>query len=278
MTLIVSLRIPDGIVIAGDSLASMVGQGELSTVTKVTCPACGHQHEVSSVLPMPPVVSTTFPYAQKVFSFGDKYGIGTFGGALILGKSIYFIMRFLEKQIKEFNLDFNNFTLISETISGQFHNLFYKQLEKENISEDQLSDDKIYYGFHIVGYDELEPKSIEILVGKTVKTNISHGMGFTYSGDGQTVEAIRSSQKEPGNEPPYFAFSLQDAIDYADFLIRATISDQRFSNTTPSVGGDIDIALVTPFDGFQWIRQKELGIVLKDKKQINSFNERGDND
>jgi hypothetical protein len=80
------------------------------------------------------------------------------------------------------------------------------------------------------------------------------------------VQAIWSLQKEhPENQPPYHTFSVQDAIDYAEFLIQTTISHQRFSQTIPSVGGDIDIALVTPFDGFQWIRQKPLGKVLGGK-------------
>ena len=35
MTLIVSLRIPDGIVIAGDSLSTMVGQGQLEAAIGV---------------------------------------------------------------------------------------------------------------------------------------------------------------------------------------------------------------------------------------------------
>jgi len=48
MTLIVSLMIPDGIVIAGDSLSTMVGQGELQGKVEVTCPECNHKHTVAT--------------------------------------------------------------------------------------------------------------------------------------------------------------------------------------------------------------------------------------
>ena len=54
------------------------------------------------------------------------------------------------------------------------------------------------------------------------------------------------------------AFSLQDAIDYASFLIRTTSEYQRFSGKWQTVGGDIDIALITNRNGFQWIKQKPL--------------------
>jgi hypothetical protein len=57
---------------------------------------------------------------------------------------------------------------------------------------------------------------------------------------------------------------LQDAIEYARFLIRTTIDFQRFTDGTnsdkgsiPGVGGDIDIAVVTP-TGFEWISRKSL--------------------
>ena len=79
------------------------------------------------------------------------------------------------------------------------------------------------------------------------------------------VQAVWGLHKtHPESQPPYHVFSLQDAIDYAEFLIRTTIAHQRFSQTIPNVGGDIDIALVTPFDGFQWIRQKPLGKLLEE--------------
>ncbi|TFH65071.1 MAG: hypothetical protein E4G91_03795 [Candidatus Zixiibacteriota bacterium] len=57
---------------------------------------------------------------------------------------------------------------------------------------------------------------------------------------------------------------LQDAIDYARFLIRISIDFQRFTDGTkedpgsiPGVGGDIDIAVVTP-SGFEWVSRKNL--------------------
>ena len=112
---------------------------------------------------------------------------------------------------------------------------------------DAVPDDQVLLGFQIVGYDGSDPKTIEVLVGKNVNTQVIDQLGCTVSGSREVVEAIWGLYaKHPQSQPPYEVFSLQDAIDYAEFLIRTTIEHQRFSQTIPSVGGDIDIALVTP--------------------------------
>lgn len=65
----------------------------------------------------------------------------------------------------------------------------------------------------------------------------------------------------------YFArMNPQDAIDFAQFIIRTTIDAQRFSDgiimapgDVPGVGGSIDIGFVTSTEGFTWINRKTLG-------------------
>lgn len=56
----------------------------------------------------------------------------------------------------------------------------------------------------------------------------------------------------------YDLMTMQDAIDFCVFIVRATIEAQRFNQSTiQGVGGAIDIAVITP-DGFRWIQHKEL--------------------
>jgi hypothetical protein len=50
---------------------------------------------------------------------------------------------------------------------------------------------------------------------------------------------------------------IQDAIDYAVHLIRTTIDTLRFEPRYPSVGGPIDVLVLTP-GGMQWVQRKEL--------------------
>ena len=266
MTLIVSLRIPDGIVIAGDSLSTVVGQRQLEATIDVTCPECEHKHNIQQSFPMPPVPATTFSYAQKVLPFCDNFGVGAFGTGLLSGKSIYFAMRLFEQKLKESKKCFKGVTEAADNIGDEIHNLLKKQLELENTTVDALSPNQFPLGLQVVGYDDAEPKTIEVFVGRKVKSRVQTELGCTYSGSGEAVQAIWGLyKKQPESQPPYPIFSLQDAIDYAEFLIRTTIVHQRFSQTIPNVGGDIDIALVTPFDGFRWIRQKSIGKILEGK-------------
>lgn len=255
MTLIVSLRVPDGAVIAGDSLSTLMGQGQFEATVGVTCPSCGHQHEIESKSPIFPVPGTTFSYAQKVFPFCGKFGVGTFGAGLIANKSVYFIIRLLEQQLEESNVPLTSATETAQRIGNQIHHL----LKQANIITENTPDNQFILGFQVVGYDNNNPKTIEVLIGKDVNYRPVEGLGCTISGSQEIVQAIWGLYKtDPQSQPPYEVFSLQDAIDYAEFLIRSTIAHQRFSQTIPNVGGDIDILLVTPFDGSEWIRQKQL--------------------
>ena len=59
-------------------------------------------------------------------------------------------------------------------------------------------------------------------------------------------------------EIKYDLMTLQDAIDFAVFIVRATIEAQRFNqDAVQGVGGAIDIAVITA-DGFRWIQHKQL--------------------
>ena len=266
MTLIVSLRIPDGIVIAGDSLSTLMRQDQFEAAIDVTCPSCKHEHEIQTPIAEFRVPGTTFSYAQKVFPFCGRFGVGAFGNGLLADKSIYFLMRAFEQKLKKQKPSIDKVTEVAKEVGSEMHNLLMEQLKKDKVVVDDLPEKRIFVGFQVVGYDNYEPKTLEVLIGKNVRCEVIDQLGCTVSGSQEVAQAIWALyEKNPQSLPPYPVFSLQDAIDYAEFLIRATIDHQRFSQTIPNVGGDIDIALVTPFDGFRWIRQKELGRMLGGK-------------
>jgi 20S proteasome alpha/beta subunit len=52
------------------------------------------------------------------------------------------------------------------------------------------------------------------------------------------------------------AMPLQDAIDLAVFMVELTISWSRFAPGAPSVGGPIEVAAISKHEGFRWIRRK----------------------
>lgn len=57
---------------------------------------------------------------------------------------------------------------------------------------------------------------------------------------------------------PFAFLPLQDSIDLAIFLIRATIIMQHWMVGVRGVGGDIDVAVITQTEGFSEIRKKKI--------------------
>ncbi len=52
------------------------------------------------------------------------------------------------------------------------------------------------------------------------------------------------------------AMPIQDAIDLAEFLVDLASSYSRFMPGPATVGGPIEIATITKYEGFKWIRRK----------------------
>jgi len=59
--------------------------------------------------------------------------------------------------------------------------------------------------------------------------------------------------------------TIQDAVDFCTLMIQTTSAIQRFSDginadlgDMPGVGGPIDVAVITPDQGFVWISKKKL--------------------
>ena len=266
MTLIVSVISADGIVIAGDSLSSLNRQINMKQSVQVFCPHCKKKHIVNANF-QGNMGQATYSYAEKVFPFLENFGIGVFGSGLIGSHSVNFLVRSFEHYLKEHNRTIDDVTNLAEEIGVNLHNLLKKQLEIEKKSLDDFPKEHVSLGFQVVGYDNLEPKIIEVLLGKDVRYNEFSQLGCYASGNREVVTAIwELYKKQPEGHPIYEVFSLQEAVDYVDFLISSTISFQRFSPITPNVGGEIDIALIRPFDEFQWIRQKPLGKLLEGGK------------
>jgi hypothetical protein len=277
MTLIVSVISTEGIVIGGDSLSSLNRQINMNQSGKVVCPECKHEHAVSANF-QGNIGRATFSHTEKVLPFLDRFGIGMFGSGIIGVNSVNFLIRLIEQSFAEPNKKQQNkrqqnirsqstpikgVTQIAEDLGTKLHSYLKKQIEQENKSFDDFPEDHFFLGFQIVGYDDHMPKTIEVLLCKDVKIQIFDKLAPYASGSKEVVEAIwKLHNPKAGIHPIFNIFSLQEAIDYVDFLINSTIVYQRFLPITPNVGGNIDIALVRPFDGFQWIRQKPLGKLL----------------
>jgi hypothetical protein len=119
-------------------------------------------------------------------------------------------------------------------------------------------------GFHLAGYRSQGKARVPVvLVGHTTRETTIRRVNLDDKGDvqfgvvraGETAVANRLIDKK--TLPLFPAMPLQDAIDYAVHLIRTTIETMRFEPRFPSVGGPIDVLAVTP-DALDWVQRKQL--------------------
>jgi hypothetical protein len=123
---------------------------------------------------------------------------------------------------------------------------------------------KVAVGFHIAGYRTLgRTREPVVLVGHTTRETKIRRVNATETGEVQWGVAragdttVPNRLIDPKHLPLFAAMPLQDAIDYSIHLIRTTIDTLRFEPRFPTVGGPIDVLVVRP-DGPLWIQRKEL--------------------
>ena len=258
MTLIASVRVPDGIAIAADSISTISAGQKISAKGKTTCPHCGKEHDFDAPIQLPvgPGISSTLPYAQKLQHLWRKYGVGSFGSSLVGNRTIFSIIRAFEQEYqgeKE-----NSPRKIADILGKYLQDEISKGVDISTIPKNAF-----VLGFQIVGYDDSQPWTFSVNIGKEIKVNEWSGFGTSVSGDTSVARKLWEL-KDMGIVQPYAAWSLQDAIDYCTFLIETTAQYQRFANVIPTVGGEIDIGYVLPQNIFRWVKSKPLASMLSE--------------
>jgi len=86
--------------------------------------------------------------------------------------------------------------------------------------------------------------------------NLSHVLqanGMDAGSAEAVLSTIRNTSEATIVQP---TMPTKDAIDLADFLVETTKRFVRFLPGADTVGGNTDIAVVTKYEGFKWIRRK----------------------
>ena len=230
MTLIVSVIVQDGIILAGDSFTSLLTPGTEPKAIK------------------------TFPHAQKIVSFYDRFGIGSWGHASINQKSVTLCIREIEHELRAEGIEIST---VDEVADAVRENLLPLKFEDDNVDDD-------HFGFNVVGYAGRTPKVIQYEFDEKSGLRVDNNVDFgAYSACQTEVADCIEVTYGDGEYPPFNLFSLQNAIDYALFLMRTTIEFQQFSSVVSTVGGDIDIAVITRLEGFRWIQRQPISSVLQ---------------
>ena len=242
MTLIVTVYVPEGIVMASDSRQFVTLSGKTSE---------GKDFKIQTI--NSDAVSKTYLLESH------RVGISTFGESLLAGTPIAsHIKKFAEEEL----------TTSDDVVS----------IPKKLVNYFRKSFPDINLGFHVAGYKKEGKASIphvylchvgkNLVERKNIKPNGSIAYGATWSGEIDVITSIinpviikdeKGEQKIVRSVAPIIwdAMPLQDAIDFSIYAIRTTIDTMRFQARPKTVGGAIDILILTP-DYVRWIQRKEL--------------------
>ncbi len=256
MTMNVTVRVPDGIVIASDSLASQQNQLRLRPAKKKhTCGSCGNEEEVSFDEPPPigvPVNSS--PLANKLFYLG-QFGVAFHGAAAVGGRTL------CNHVLNYVHTDWAP-TKTVRAVSDDLSTILHEALKKELGGDlGKLPEGATPLGFQIAGYNENDLDSgstFMVAIGRDVKVEDTSGPAGVAFGGIVDVANRLYRRLMPTDDVSLELMTLPDAVDYARFLIRTTADYQRFAKMVPVVGGPIDIAVITKWAGFRWVQRKTL--------------------
>lgn len=228
-------------------------------------------------------------YVYKVFELSERAIASTFGWAFLNGQN----MNSLTERFKgEHDTDMR-----IEELASVYAAFFQRQYEEHIAAKHDkpVKEPQHAFGFMVAGYDAggVEGEIWECLIpGPRCRRRLgtASNPGAAWHGQIDIISRLikgvdprldrkklpAEAAKELGGLEYRTAFpqmTLQDAIDYAIFLVRATIEMQRFSDgiqaapgDVAGTGGPIDIALATP-SGVRWLQRKQLRAELEGAPQ-----------
>lgn len=227
--------------------------------------------------------------AQKVFQLSVKAGGITYGGAFLSGNSILSLVEEWKVSLETSgqNPDQMHVDDIAQNLGAFLNKEWLKQAS--DASRERPADVGIIVGGYETGVNRIfecsipGPSIIEISTSQRLKalwkgqTDVITRLVWGFDPRIGRLSWFQPNHVEELQKLNYVirfdAMTLQDAVDFAIFLIRTTIDMQRFSDgisldpgDIPGTGGPIDIAVIRPNEGFSWVQKKELKGELRSKK------------
>jgi hypothetical protein len=246
MSLIITVNVPEGIVMASDSRQSITVEGRTPD---------GKTFKVETV--NSDSVTKTFLLENQ------QVGISSFGQDMLGGVPMFsHVKKFIEEEI----------VLADDvtTIPSKLINYIRKNFPQADA------------GFHVAGYHKSARVSVphfyhchvakNIVERRNIKSDGSVAYGATWSGQIDVITSIVSpivgplmTKDEKGQERIAYspapmiwdAMTVQDAIDFAVYAIRTTIDTMRFQARQKNVGGPIDVLLLLPDAKPKWVQKKD---------------------
>jgi len=264
MTIAISLKVHNGVVLATDSAASITAQSPDGQALGIV---------------------NVYQNAEKLFHLCKTKPIGiiTWGTGSISQYSISHIIKDYRKQLTE---QLGNEKFLIPEIAKSFSE-FIKKLYDDSYKN--WVGIKPSIGFLLAGYSDenefAEEWMFEIKNGNLstpILMRESNFCGMTWNGEPEAISRMllgTSPQlpkvlKEAGLEDdmieriislaqerltvPFIidAMPIKDAIDLAHFFVETAINFSKYSPGAQTIGGPIDIAAITKHEGFKWVSRK----------------------
>lgn len=280
MTVAVTLKVNDGLVLSADSASTMLS---------------------------PAGVENVYNNANKVFNLRKglpigmvTWGLGSLGGLSIsiLAKDLRVRLSGEDKDHPDWKLDPDDYTVkqVAELVKKFFYDEHYvpEQEQYEKWAAEELEQDHVEpfpnIGFMVAGYSsgskhadayladlhEGECSIDEVATGHdgtgVYFAGLSDPINRVVNGYGEVLPLVLQEEFEiKGDDLDYMmnviaghlsaqlvnpGMPFQDAIELAEFLVGLTIGYSRFTPGAPLVGGPVETAAITKHEGFKWVKRK----------------------
>jgi hypothetical protein len=231
MTLLIAVYVPAGIALAADS--------------RLTATRTDHGKEGDDVTRTKSMLVLSDATNKLVELKTVDCAVGLFDGALLEGQPI-------DAHIERFEEEHLTAEDDVGSTAQRLHGFLRSRFPDASV------------GFTLAGYRVEGRVSVPHLYAGHTKRELARP---NLGADGTIVYGVtRSGDTDIPNRlinkdslPRFDAMPLQDAVDYAVYLIRTTIDTLRFEPRHPTVGGPIDVMTVTS-EGCSWISRKDVTV------------------
>jgi len=243
MSFVITVYVPEGIIMASDSRQSVTIERKTPQGEKLA-----------------PIKTVGSDFTYKLFLLKQqKAGISSYGETLLGGVQMEsHIKRLEEERLKD------NDTV--DKVADKLMTYFREKFAQANAT------------FHIAGFKKEGMVSIPHVyvcsIGKNKIERVNFDMkanrvkyGCSWGGETDVISLILrpyqvlgpDDKPSPASSFPVLwdSLNVQDAIDFAIYGVRTTIDTIKFQARPKSVGGEIDVLLLTP-EGSEWVQRKQL--------------------
>lgn len=262
MSLIVSVYVNEGIVMASDSRLTLT---------------------ISNPIIGPFVAQNSIPFSDstyKTFLCPNGCGISTCGNASYNNKPIAgYIEQFIQKLSKKTlisdipQLLIDNFNALNNKVTTIFQVCGYEDSGENKVQkvyrvyagpnsriEEQAtnaSQGALWDGETIVLSKLIKQQIIAPQIIEATNINLNNPDGSVSILEKAAILDKNKMNILPEAPIAWQFMSLQDAVDFAKFAIETTINAMRFQSINKTVGGPIDILIIKP-NGAKWLQHKTL--------------------